>query len=265
MKKKGKVISIINNKGGCSKTTTACTLAHALGRKSKKILVIDNDTQCNTLNILLHKKNIENSLYHLLSQDVPVETCIYATNYKSVFCLPNNQRTAAFEIPLLRKELKNSLLLYNNKLKEYVCNNFELILIDNPPNLGLFTAMSLYMSDFAIVPNDAGSKFSLEGLINAVSFIEEIKNSGNSDLKFLRLLITKVDRRTNASNAIVEHIKNSFPDKQRFKTTIPINAAFQQAELFNQTIIKFRSNAPGAIAYKQVADELINIIKNIVD
>lgn len=262
----GTVISVINNKGGCGKTTTSINLAHVLGKKSKKVLVIDNDSQCNSSSILLNQVNIANSLFHIISQNIPVETGIYATNYKSVFCMPNDPRTAALEIPLAR-QLNESFLLYRRKLKDYVCNQFDLILIDNPPNLGLFTAMGLHMSDFVIIPNEAGSKFSLEGLLNAVSFINEIREPENPDqpknpdLKFLRLLITKVDKRTNASNAIVEHIKNSFSKDQIFKTAIPVNAAFQQAELMNETIIKFRSNAPGAKAYTEVAKELLAILK----
>jgi len=255
----GVIISIINNKGGCSKTTTTCNLAHALSKKSKKILVIDNDTQCNSTSLMI-KEGFANSIYHILSQNISIQTCVYLTKYRSVYCIPNDQRTAALEISLA-KNLKESLFIYRDKLKKYVKDNYDFILIDNPPNLGIFVAMALYMSDFVIVPNDTGSKFSMEGLLNAVSFIDEIRNTGNPDLKFLRILITKVDKRTNASNTIIEHIKNTFTKEQVFKTIVPVNASFQQAELMDQTLIRFKSNAPGAKAYIDIADELLDILK----
>ena len=140
-----------------------------------------------------------------------------------------------------------------------------MIFIDNPPNLGVFTTQALLMSDAVIVPVEAGSRFSVQGLTTAVKFIEEIRSEkseefGNPNLRFLRLLITKVDRRTNASNAIVEHIASVFPEGQRFENTIPVSAPIQQAELFRETVLKFRSNAPGATAYRKLADELVGIL-----
>lgn len=258
----GIVISIINNKGGCAKTTTTVNLAHALDKEGKNVLVIDNDSQCNTSTMLINNtSSINNTLYNLLNHNIPVTTCIYPTAYRRISLLPNDQRTAALEIPLA-KNMPESFFIYRNKLRDYVLKSFDITLIDNPPNLGFFVAASLYMSDFVIVPNEAGSMFSFEGLLNAVEFINEIRENGNNELRFLRLLITKVDRRTNAAANIIRLIKETFEPNQIFETIIPVNAAFQQAELQKQSIFKFQINSPGAKAYRMLAAELLAILED---
>jgi cellulose biosynthesis protein BcsQ len=267
----GFIISVINNKGGCGKTTTVVNLAHWLGKMGKRVLVIDNDSQCNCSDILLQGVKVNNTLYHVIKNNSDLPMSIYNTNhYMSVYCMPNDREKTAYEEPrlaslLVKGRIEESLLLYRNRMRDYVRKNFDIVLVDNPPNLGLFTTMSLHMSDFVIVPNEAGSRFSMEGLMNAVSFIDEVREHpeiSNPDLRFLRLLLTKADRRTNASRAIVEHIQSSFSSDQIFENIIPTNAAIQQAELMHETVIKFRSNAPGAAAYKRVAEELLTILNS---
>jgi cellulose biosynthesis protein BcsQ len=153
----GIIISVINNKGGCGKTTTVVNLAHWLGKMGKRVLAIDNDSQCNC------------SIKH----NSKLPTCIYNTNhYMSVYCMPNDREKTAYEEPrlaslLVKGRIEESLLLYRNRMRDYTRNNFDVVLVDNPPNLGLFTTMSLHMADFVIVPNEAGSRFSLEGLMNS--------------------------------------------------------------------------------------------------
>jgi chromosome partitioning protein len=149
---------------------------------------------------------------------------IYNTNhYMSVYCMPNDREKTAYEEPrlaslLVKGRIEESLLLYRNRIRDYSRNNFDIVLVDNPPNLGLFTTMSLHMSDFVIVPNEAGSRFSLEGLMNAVGFIDEVREHpeiSNPDLRFLRLLITKAEisfppmRRFNRLNCCTKRSSNS--------------------------------------------------------
>jgi len=258
------IISVLNNKGGCGKTTTVVTLAHIIGKDKKlRVLAIDNDTQGNAGDILLKGVNYDNNLYNLIIENAPIPTCIYRTaEYKNVWCLPNDpEYMAAYEVDL-SKDYKR----YRAALQEYVRQHFDLVLIDNPPNLGTFTLQALGMSDACIVPTEAGSRFSTQGLINAMKFIEEIRTSDNTEfsnpeLRFLKLLITKVDKRTNASNAIVEHITEMFPPEQRFETVVPVSAPIQQAEMYGETVLKFRSGAPGTTAYRKVADELVTALE----
>lgn len=260
---KGIIISVVNNKGGVGKTTVTCNLSHALTRREKRVLVIDMDSQCNATSLLIHKKTtVNHSLYELLDpeqEDFPIENCIYPTQYESLYCLPNMSETAGLEPDLIRESPKSFFQL-REKVRNYVNQNYDFTIIDNPPNMGTFVITSLYTSDFVIVPNQVDSAFSLEGLIKAMRLIKDIQNTGNPDLKFLRLLINQVDRRTSISRVAIQHIQKIFKPDQFFETTIPINTAFKQAEHFRQTIFRYKSSAPGAKAYRKLAQELLEII-----
>jgi len=257
----GIIISIINNKGGTGKTATACNLAHALSRMNQKVLVVDMDPQTNASNILLGKSKTILGLYNLLDPDnkIDVASCITGTPYQDLYILPNIAETAALEPKLIRRA-PGTLTILREKLRDYALNNFDFTIIDNPPNLGTFVICSLYCSDFAIVPNEAGSKHSMEGLIKAVSFINDIRKDGNVDLRFLKLLITKVDKRMSACKAIIAQIKKFFPSDKVFETIIPSNSDFQKAELSSKPVYALRTNAPGSIAYTNLAKEILELL-----
>jgi chromosome partitioning protein len=259
----GMIISIINNKGGTGKTTTACNLAYALAKQEKKVLVIDMDSQCNTTQMLMPDgQRSRYSLYDVLDPEnlnFEIERVIQGSKYKGVFCVPNVIETAAIE-PQIILSAPASFTLFRDRTREYIQRNFDFALIDNPPNLGTFVICSLYSSDFAIVPSEAGSKYSLEGLVRAVEFIENIKSSGNPDLKFLRLLLTKADRRTAITHAVLDQTRSFFKEDKVFKTIIPVNTAFQQAEFHNEVIMRFNPKAKGAHAYRDLAGEVLKIL-----
>jgi chromosome partitioning protein len=259
----GIIISVANNKGGVGKTTVTCNLGYALTRHSKRILIIDMDSQCNATSLLLHKNaNPNHTLYELLNpqtENLPVDRYIYPTEYESLYCLPNISETAGLE-PELIKESPISFFRLRENIRNYALHNYDFTIIDTPPNMGTFVITSLYASDFVIVPNEIDSAFSLEGLIKAMNLIKDIKINGNPDLRFLRLLINKVDRRTTISRVAIQHIKKSFAENQFFQTTIPINTAFKQAEHLRQIIFRYKSSAPGAKAYRKLAQELLTIL-----
>ena len=261
----GIVISIVNNKGGVGKTTTTVNLAHALTRHNKRVLVIDMDSQCNATSLLLPNGVRRNTMYELFDfegHDIQAEKCIHATPYENLFCLPNSEDTGALE-PLLMGELPKSFMVFRKKIRDFVKQRYDFTLIDDPPNMGFFVVSSLYASDFVIVPNEAGSSFSIEGLLKAIKLINDIREKGNKDLRFLRLLITQVDRRLAMSKITINDIKENFSKDQIFETTIPINAAFQKAESLHQTILRYDSRTPGAKAYRALAIEVINIFETI--
>jgi len=116
-------------------------------------------------------------------------------------------------------------------------------------------------SDFGLVPCEVGSKYSIEGLKEAVSFIEDLRSSGATNIRFLKVLLTKTDQRKLAHRATITQIRNMFPAEKVFKTTIPVNTDFQKAELTSKTIFAYRSNAAGAIAYKDLANELLETLR----
>lgn len=157
---------------------------------------------------------------------------------------------------------KKALFLLRERLREYASANYSFTILDCPPNLESFVISSLIASDFAIVPTMAGSRFSLNGLIKAKCFIDDIRLEHNPDLKFLKLLLTMVDSRTSICKKSISAIRKAFPIAEVFDQTIPINTDFQKAEACNQSIFRYRIGAPGATAYLHVAQEIIEIVGN---
>jgi len=258
------IISVVNNKGGVGKTTVTCNLSHALAKKGKKVLVVDIDSQCNATSLLVpDTTSLRYSIYDILEpgNDTTPDKCVYGTEYANLYCVPNIPDTASLE-PQLIYESPKSLFFLRERFRDYALENFDITIIDNPPNMGTFVICSLYSSDFVIVTNQAGSSFSLEGLLKAIVLINEVREQGNPNLRFLRLLINQVDKRTTISRATITQIKQNFKPDQFFITTIPINTAFQQAESLKQTIFKFSPHAAGARAYRLLAQELLEILDN---
>ncbi|MDD3581948.1 MAG: ParA family protein [Desulfobacca sp.] len=259
----GHIISIVNHKGGVGKTTTACNLAHALAREGKRVLVVDMDPQCNATSILRGDIEARCTLYEILDpeeNEISIENCIYGTAYNDLYLIHNIPETATIE-PRLIRLMPNSLTLLKAKIRNYAVNNFDFTIIDNPPNLGTFVICSLYCSDFVIVPNEAGSRYSVDGLIKAVNFVDDVQKDNNPNLRFLKLLITKVDRRMSVCKAIISQIRRYFPIEKVFDTMIPSNTEFQKAELSFKTVIAYKSNASGSIAYQKLAREILALLK----
>ena len=253
------IISIVNNKGGVGKTTVAVNLAHALTRRGQRVLVVDMDSQCNATSFLLPRAPNGNTLYEVFTEpDLNIGQCVHPTEYEKLFCLPNTNDTSALEPPLL-KSLPDSFKVVRNRLRGYTHQHYDFALLDCPPNMGFFVVSALHASDFVIVPIWAGSAFSIEGLLRAIDLINDIRVNGNPDLKFLRLLINQVDRRTAMTKVTIDQIHKNFPHDQAFKTMIPVNAAFQRAENESKTIIRYDPTTLGAKAYRALAKELLEV------
>jgi cellulose biosynthesis protein BcsQ len=144
-------------------------------------------------------------------------------------------------------------------VRDFARRNFSFTLIDNPPNMGTFVLSSLYAADGVILPLKAGSAFSVEGLLKAVRLIREVRAGANPELRFLRLLINQMDRRTAISRNIAQEIAGAFREDQLFRTTIPVNTAFEQAESRGQTIFQFKPEASGAKAFRDLSQELLEL------
>lgn len=264
--KEGFIIAVATNKGGVGKTTITCNLGHALAKLGKRVLIVDTDNQCNTTTTLMTRNfSIRDSLYELLNPDdnVKVDSCVYATPYANLSCLPNVPETSGLEPSMIEDKTGGLLCRLREKLRPYAIGKFDYTFIDTPPNLGSFVLSALYTADFVIVPVSARSTFSLEGLVKAINLIERIKNGKNPDLKFLRLLINEVDRRTSSSKAVIEHLKHNFPRSMMFRTIIPINATFHQAEALNKTIIVHNFSSIGSKAFRNLATEVLDIFRGI--
>lgn len=260
----GFVAAVINNKGGVGKTTVACNLAHALGLQGKRVLVVDLDAQCNATALLLAKENTpRHSLYELLEQDGPgrkLQDYCYPTRHEQVFCLPNVPETASLE-PRLILGAPDSFFRLRRHLRDQARARFDVTIMDTPPNLGTFVLCALIAADFALVPVKSGSAFSVEGLLKAVRLVREVQEQSNRDLRFLRLLINQVDKRTLISRTLAAQITGAFREDQVFRTSIPATTAFERAEAAGKTLLSYHPGAPGAIAFKELALEFLDIAR----
>ena len=264
MKDNYMIISIINNKGGVGKTTTAVNAGTALSLLGKKVLVVDMDNQCNATDILLNVPQdlVKHSLYDLLDQDSKTDFAdlICPTKHPGLYLLPNMPESAVLG-PKMIIGGESSLYLLRDRMRLYVLSDFDYTILDCPPNLEAFVISALIASDFAIVPTMAGSKFSINGLVKAKAFIDDIKTSRNPDLKFLRLLITMADKRTSICNKIIGAIRETFDQTEVFEQVIPVCTDFQKSETVGQSIFAYNASATGAKAYMSVAKEIINILE----
>ena len=258
----GLIIAVMNIKGGVGKTTITGNLADALGRLGHRVLAVDMDSQCNTTSLLLPgEPPRQNTVRDLLAQDEPslaVRKCILPTQLANVSLLPNTPETASLE-PQLLQSAPASYLRLRQSLRDYARRHYAFTLIDNPPNMETFVLLSLYAADGVILPIKAGSAFSVEGLLKAVRLISRVRAEANPDLSFLRLLINQMDRRTSISRNISQEVAGAFHEDQMFRTTIPVNTAFEWAESRGQTIFQFDPRASGAKAFQELALELLDV------
>ncbi len=252
------IIAMVNNKGGVGKTVTSVNLAAALANRGQKVLVIDNDPQCNATSLLLGDTNPDNTLYEAYTEGVAVAKCVYPTPF-GVDIIPNAQITSQIEADLYQDTAKSYALL-KNFARDYALEHYDITIIDCPPSLGLWVIQAMSCADGVIVPIEAGSRFSLDGLTSIYTSIESIRATKiNKDLRFLKTLVNKVDMRTSSSKVLIEKIHELYPENV-FQTNIPTNDSIKQAELQRTTCLKYDPQCTGSKRYRGLADELIALI-----
>lgn len=252
------IIAMVNNKGGVGKTVTTVNLAAALANRGQKVLVIDNDPQCNATSLLLGDSVPENTLYEAYTEGTPIGKCIYPTLY-GVDIVPNAQIISQIEADLYQDTARSYALL-KNFAREYCIEHYDITIIDCPPSLAMFVIQAMSCADGVIVPIEAGSRFSLDGLASIYTSIESIRATKvNKELRFLKTLVNKVDMRTSSSKVIIEKVKELYPNNV-FDTNIPTNDSIKQAELSRTTCLKYDPQSSGSKRYRALADELIALI-----
>lgn len=249
----GKVIAIINQKGGVGKTTTAVNLAASLGFKDKKTLLIDSDAQGNaTSGLGIDKDSLSSSIYDCLSDADKTHESIVQTPFKNLYVLPSSSDLSGAEVELAYENDRESFM---KKVVNTVKDEFDYILIDAPPALGMITINILTAADSVLIPIQC-EYYALEGLSQLTSSIKAIRKKLNTSLSIEGILPTMFDGRTNLSIQVLEELKKYFPDKV-FKSIIPRNVRLSEAPSFGEPITKYDITSKGAEAYIALAREII--------
>lgn len=249
----GKTISIFNQKGGVGKTTTCINFAAALGRKGKKTLLVDIDPQGNsTSGVGVDKSNIEASSYDLLINETPVKDIIVSTSFKNLDVLPANMNLAGAELELAENENRFKVL---KKALAPVVMDYDYIIIDCPPSLGLLSLNALTASDTLIVPLQC-EYYALEGLSQLVGTVRTVKQNYNEHLELEGIIFTMYDSRLKLNQQVMDEVDKFFPNKS-YKTVIPRSVKLAEAPSFGIPVIYYEKYSKPSFAYKKFADEFL--------
>lgn len=249
----GKAIAIFNQKGGVGKTTTNVNLSAALAKNKKKVLVIDNDPQGNSTSGLgIDKSTIEFNIYDALIGTVEPELCIINTPYKNLDIIPSDVQLAGAEVEMIELDAREVRL---KRIIDKVRDQYDYIMVDCPPSLGLLTINSLVAVDSVIIPIQC-EYYALEGVSQLVNTYHLIRKSLNPRLEIEGVLLTMYDSRTNLSNMVVDEVKKHFKDKV-YKSMIPKNVRVAEAPSYGMPVIEYDAHSKGAIAYLKLAKEVI--------
>ncbi|SKA97474.1 chromosome partitioning protein [Caloramator quimbayensis] len=248
----GKIISIFNQKGGVGKTTTNINLCSYLASMGKRVLTVDIDPQGNTTSGLgIEKRKLENSIYDVI-MGLSADKVIINTNINNLDIIPSNVELAGAEIELTSKIDRERRL---KKAFEDIKDNYDYIIIDCPPSLGLLTLNALTASNSVLIPIQC-EFYALEGVSQLMSTIQLVKKSLNKDLYIQGVIMSMFDGRTNLSIEVVEEVKKYFKGKV-YTTIIPRNIKLAEAPSYGMPIMLYDKNSKGAEAYKRLAEEFL--------
>ena len=250
----GKIIAIANQKGGVGKTTTSINLAASLGVLEKKVLLIDADPQANASSGLgIDVESVDIGTYQLLEHSNTAKEAIVKTDTPNLDVIPSHIDLVAIEIELIDKEAREYML---KKALLEIKDDYDYILIDCAPSLGLLTLNALTAADAVIIPIQC-EYFALEGLGKLLNTIKSVQKIHNPELDIEGLLLTMYDSRLRLSNQVVEEVQKHFNDMV-FKTIIQRNVRLSEAPSYGESIINYDASSKGASNYLSLAKEMIN-------
>lgn len=253
-----RILSVANQKGGVGKTTTSVNLATALAAIGKKVMLVDLDPQGNASTGLgIRRAGIRKSTYDVIFDDASVAETVQPTSIPGLFVLPSSIHLSGAEIELVTSDNRE----YRLQKALRVPMNFDYVIIDCAPSLGLLTLNALVASDSIVVPLQC-EFFALEGLSHLVKTIERVKKSFNPRLNIHGVVLTMFDKRNKLSDQVADDVREHFGDKV-YKTVIPRNVRLSEAPSFGLPAIVYDMKCPGARAYIALASEVLKREKKI--
>jgi len=249
-----RIFAVANQKGGVGKTTTAVNLGASLAHIGLRTLVVDLDPQGNASTGLgLDTRNLETSMYDVIMHELPLEDCVEPTSVKNLFVAPASLDLAGAEIelvPAFSRELRLK------RAVEVVKDDYEFVLIDCPPSLGLLTVNGLAAATEVLVPIQC-EYYALEGLGQLLRNVDLVRRSLNPTLEVTTIVLVMYDARTKLSDQVVAEVREHFGERV-CRTIIPRTVRLSEAPSFGQPIIAFDASSRGAIAYEELAREVSN-------
>jgi chromosome partitioning protein len=254
-----KIVALANQKGGVGKTTTAINLGASVAACERKVLIVDLDPQANATSGVGFSKNEEQSMYPVLVDGAPMREILRATELPTLSIAPSSVDLVGAEIEL-REAIGREFHL--RKALADVKNDFDYVLIDSPPSLGLLTINALTAADSVLVPMQC-EYFALEGISQLLGTIERVREAVNPALEIEGIALTMYDERMNLSRQVAEEVRSHFGEKV-YRTVIPRNVRLGEAPSFGKPIILYDIRSKGSEAYLNLAREFIQRAENVI-